>query len=535
LRRSLVLLLAGVTLSVFLRLLPTVVTGYPVSVDAWPLVESADVLCRHSDVRIWDDQRLDSYNNKWPFTILLGALTSKVLGTHPLHTLRILVPAINGLAAVVVVLLVSLYCPSRVSGYISALVYGCAASIVVFTSGVAKEVLAHYFFFLLLWLVSSEVRGVKSLFLLALLSVSLVLTHHMTSFMFFGVSLAILLMKALCWVLGRSDPPPPAMTLAPFAAFTLASVHYVFWGRYGFKLSLTYSEAFTLAMYSLAFFSVPVIFEFRGQPRVLRGLSTSVRVAVEFLLLVVAAVLTLSSTRLYLVAGRQTVTAVDAIIYGFSFMAPLLLIGAYEGPKDLSVWRFLLGPWLAFVLSVIAFPVFTGNPFFTSVLHRLFNFLMMALALFFGVVVYELGRGLTSKLLVSISLILIVLTGVAAQVRALSPLNESSFYRVHHGYEVEGFKVIAGFCERGASIVGGAKVSYFYTLYPLSVNTGRAVILALRGKAPPRGSLVVLSRDNLEKGVVVSLDVNRFTREGLNRLGDMDKVFGNGYVYAYRV
>ena len=217
------------------------------------------------------------------------------------------------------------------------------------------------------------------------------------------------------------------------------------------------------------------------------------------------------------------------LIYHINFLnlALALLVAGHRGPSNLEVERYLIGPWLASTLSLVACSALSGSSLLGSLVHRAANFAAIGLAMYFGVVSGE-ADGKVGRALVLGALILVVASGVAAQTRILAGLDRTSFYWLYRGGETVGF-------ERAASLLGefaaDDKVSYYLKLRGVSVDVAEMAEFALEGEKP-RGYLVLYA-ENLEKGVVAALDVIPLCPEAREALDSMALYYDSGFVYIY--
>ncbi|MEM3554117.1 MAG: hypothetical protein QW658_04080, partial [Candidatus Bathyarchaeia archaeon] len=192
--RSLYIFLA-LSIALVLRLYPTIVSGLPFSVDAWSPIRNTELLIEYTPIRL-DDEVFDGYNNYWPGVSLFGAVFSQVTGIRPINLMATIVPLAGGLTVLFFYALISRLSQSHKLAFFASILLATAFPYTLFMSGVTKETYANpiYMLSILIFLGSSKWRKIL---LFTIVSVALVLSHHLTTLVTIVVLASITLASSI--------------------------------------------------------------------------------------------------------------------------------------------------------------------------------------------------------------------------------------------------------------------------------------------------------------------------------------------------
>lgn len=508
-RSSAFLIFAVIVFLVLLRLVPAYVSGSLFSTDVWPLFRGANALL--GGARLWDDRSFDGYNNHWPGVMLLAAVLSSVTG---LETRAVFAYALTAWFSAS--LFITLYAflrrffPAAASA-VGVLAAGLIPSFAVFTSSPLKEVMAYPMFsaFLLL-VIGGGLRGVRDLFVLALLSAGMAVTHHLGSFMLAGFLVSFALVRLVYWLKGVYRVRPCVVCLlVPAAVLGAVFAAYFFtFGSTGLRLGIGASVVLNYLMYFLVIYIGFLVFAGVG-----RGSYLVVLVAVS-----AAAAVALGSYVFFLPGIAVSSSSVIWYVIPVATYLAILL----PGVRDVRA-RVLVAGFGLFVIVNVAFVVL-GEPIFAGLFHRFADYVFLPVAV---LAAYWVRRGGVRGVATVGAVVLAGLSCVAVLAGLLGGWDASSYW-VYWGGEVAGFSDIVALAG-DSCLVGDEKVRYF-AISLAEVDPGPVLKMLFLGEGPPPDSVFILYVGNYGQGFVAGL--NTYDVRGLFSSGSFDRVYDNGYVEA---
>lgn len=493
-----------------LKLYPTLITGLPFSIDSWPLIRQVELLVENPNTIIWDDTLFDGYNNHWPGSIIYGAIGSIVLGCRPIDFMRIMAPVINGLGVLVLIVLVKRITRSNYISYISGLLIGIMPSILVFTSGVTKETFTHILFYSLLLSVTLEST------ILLVLSTSIVIYHHLTSF----IALLVLLeriviskaMNIMGYFNGRQTSIKPVVIL-----FIVILVHYLLVGSVSLKIGLSFHSLLKLFLYLFGFtvFAIMIL-----TIKLIRQKNILLLIIVSELALLAVVVY----STMYSIASGIPPLGIEVLLYGFILLlSPIALYVYMRNDRILGEARYLVYGWITATFSLLFYSIFGGEAVFSSIPHRIANFLIMALALAYAVALARTSK----KLIVFIVLGIIILNSFIVVQRIIQGSDEVSYYWRFYQEEYLGMKYVRMFYNN--TIIGDTKVWYLAKYFDIRVFHIYSVTSSLENRVL-KDILLFLYNDNFKRGFLTSLATIDSGTILPSITSTSDRILSNNYV-----
>ncbi|MDW8011104.1 MAG: hypothetical protein RMH84_05890 [Sulfolobales archaeon] len=137
------LVLVLVVVSALIRILPPLVAGSYFSTDVWPLIKSTSKIVENPEIKIWNHEELGDYHNRWPASILSGAVYSVITGSDSSTFFRY-----TGVTTISICLTLLTYATlakfvGERRAFASSLALSALPSFTVFTSVVLKEVYSY--------------------------------------------------------------------------------------------------------------------------------------------------------------------------------------------------------------------------------------------------------------------------------------------------------------------------------------------------------------------------------------------------------
>jgi hypothetical protein len=343
-----------------IRLYPTLITGMPYSTDSWPPIRNTELLLELTPIDLRSNA-FDGYNNYWPANSLFGAVLSLLLGVEPRQAMPVTFPVLGAFAVLIFYVLVEDFTGSEVA-LMASLVFGTALSHTILTGAVTKETYANPLY-LLLVLAFLRLQGARQMFLFALASVALALTHHLTPV----VTIAFLSSMALARLLVglRRGLRPPGLDIplvGILAIVTLAD--YLLYAYPGFKLQLTPSDWISAISYQLFAFVIASYVAFKGPNPLLFSASLAIPLSLS--------IVTFRTP----IASGAPVLPPHYLIYAAPLLlaTPLSCLGLKVTPSKSFIF------WLASVLGLGGYAVFWNPIVGVSLAYRMINFMWPPLA-----------------------------------------------------------------------------------------------------------------------------------------------------------
>ena len=363
--------MAIVAVTVLIRLYPALVTGMPFSIDAWPLLYDAETIERYTPIPL-EAAVLDSYNSFWPGSIFTSLVSAIVLGVDVGGLMAILYPAINGLGTAVFIYVLG----RRAAGEFAAISASAISALLYpaffMGAGVTKEAYTFTLYLATMYIVLYAGRWADSI-PLVILSLGLVLSHHLTTFMAF---ISLLTIGSIYLARGRLRGLVAVSSAATL--FIMAYLHYIGLGHLGLRLP----EFIPETLISMGAYLTIFIFLGYIHPGTRRE---GVRLTMNILALSIVLV---ALSYLVLVMGLTTGEPILEVRH-FTYSIQYILLGilAYVATTKVGSSHSGIGiySWFLGVSWIIVYSLFGGNPFFQALIYRFIDFLIPPLALLAGI------------------------------------------------------------------------------------------------------------------------------------------------------
>ena len=358
--------------ALLIRLYPYTYTGLPFSIDAWPLLKGAEALVNYSPVDFENSTLFDGYNNYWPAVMVFGAEGSLILNLNVKAFMGLFVPIAAALSVLTVYTITLSITRSRLHASIASTVLAFAPSHVIFTAGVTKETLANPIYLTMILMLLSPKAGTSAMGLWLILSLALVSTHHLTTFIALGIITSIAVLKTVLAV-KTAQKPSPLLLAKPVILGLVTLLYYYGYALRGFKFDISMSEWISAFSYQLLFFTV-ILYQTLRSNALARpsshsrtGLLTSIGLFTILLL----------STHTPIVPGAPEIP-LRYLLYFFPYIFSPLLVAI--GLRELGESRYIIKGWLGVVLALEAYSLFSRSQLSLSLLYRGLNFLYPPLA-----------------------------------------------------------------------------------------------------------------------------------------------------------
>ncbi len=204
-RHRAILVSIPLSVAIILRLYPYFLYGVPWGTDAWPLIRNANELLLHSPTTLGGNPVFDSYNIYWPAASLFGATGSLIFGIPAIEVISIMVPLAAALATLFFFLIAERLTKNSLVACIASLFFASAGFDAIFTASATKETFAYPFFALAILILLIKV-DVKSTITFALVSITLALSHHVTTLILLTIVGAIVVSDSILSFAGYTKP-----------------------------------------------------------------------------------------------------------------------------------------------------------------------------------------------------------------------------------------------------------------------------------------------------------------------------------------
>ena len=484
-------------------------SGLPFSIDAWPLIHDSKILYRDSPISL-DSELFDGYNNYWPGSILLSTISSILMGLSPMLMMAYLFPFVNGLG------MITLYVLLRRLGFqwsqavIGVLMASTLYPLFFFGAGVTKETLAFTMYLTLILLIMRD-RGLSRGFLASIpLSISLVLTHHLTLFITVLIILSIFLYHITRL---RLNPSIYTLSILLFL-IAIGSIHYILLGSRGLRFpSMRPELVLSLGSYIVIYMFTATYLSYGGGGGRYNAIFKSIT----------AFILTLGIIYYTAVLGYSDITprlSIDYLLYGlpYAFIASIA-VGGFRYIRSLESGLSLLY-WLCILLAISTYSIFGGDPFFTPLIPRLINFIIIPFAALASTALYLLGG---RRRIISIIILILLMVSAPSVYAAYKAYYEYDSYLGYNWRNSRGMLSTAEWIieyNPFLTVAGDTSVKYlFHDYYMFRYSPGREYIDG--GKAKSDTVFIYywsMSRNGYNSGTFsrISLDTMR-----LNNLYDI--------------
>jgi len=372
------MLLAVITSSALIRLLPYMVSGVPYHTDTWALLSIMELLVSKTPAPLTPQSGFDNYEIFWPGASLFSAIYSAVTNLRPINLMPFTIPLINALSTLMIIPLLRGLGVGQVTSLLTALLLGLAGGEALLGAGVTKEAYALPLLVTTLMLLNLGLlrNDVKAHYVMLVSYVTLVMTHHLTSV----VAITLLTYLLLSYLprsrwLGRSLPN----AVATLVTAALILITYVFkHSIHAFPIIPHLQEADVI---SLIGYEVTAALPLWLCIASRKALTRFVQLWLLASSLAVLALITLA-TRVQVVAGAPQVSLNDITLlspYIATALLAILGIGALGRSGNLVLFNFV-GLWITGLLGIEGYMIF-GTPGLPGEIYRLANFLYVGVVI----------------------------------------------------------------------------------------------------------------------------------------------------------
>ena len=512
-RESLFLVLV-IVFAVVARLAPAIAFNNPFSTDVWPLIRLTRVVVEDPSARIWNDTQFDGYNNRWPAVILSTSIACVITGISVEHVYSFLYTVAIAVASVALLYCVLSFASNRKAALAAVLYYVAAPPLLIFTSTTLKEVYAYPILFSIVLQLAKREFDWRYIVTVTILSLALSTSHHLASVMLIGMSIGILTASTISAIVGElravergALAKQLALVLIALPIFTL---YHLLYGQARVVSVISISDLLSYTLYAVFIYTS---YYLAKQVSVKRAVSISA---------VLAALAATAFVSLHSLVYGVTYSIDDIAIHIVAVSAPLVLLCFLPSAVD-KVRLFVLG--IALFMSVNLLFIYVAKPELATALHRVLNYLPIMNSM---LIAYTY-RGRVAKCIALALVLMTAVCGVVAVARIVFGLDKTMFYWAYRGGDVVGMSRIEALFN--GSVLGDSKVFYF--MYK-RVDSSSLLVALSRGFKGCGDAVVVLHRDNYDKGFVVSLTIQRVGNVSsvVNKLG---KVYDNMYITGFWV
>jgi hypothetical protein len=405
------------------------ISGLPFSTDGWSCIRNTELLLQYTPVSLGNNSIFDGYNNYWPANSLFGAVFSQATGLSAINAMAVGIPLAGALTIPLFYVLVRRITENTKIALIATALLATAYPYALFTAGATKETFANpiYVSVILIFLLAPSW---KRTLLFSTASVALVLSHHLAALITISVlaSLTIALFYSKAGKIHNSIKSSVGL-LGIISAVTAA--YFGFYAYKGLTLSLTPSDLLTIGAYQLVALAITLFFTskakaFPSRKRTVFGCVVAFILACSFMFLL---------TRKSLVYGAP-ILPLHYFIYVSPYIIalPLMMLsfgGLHERRSALLVPLF----WLAPLVGLEGYAIFSGGPVGLTLTYRTLNFLLVPLFILIGVAFYKLyvfSKGMRGSRILSIGIIATIL--FVASVNSYSVFASVSLQEKYMGY-----------------------------------------------------------------------------------------------------
>jgi hypothetical protein len=379
-----ILILIPLIIALTVRLYPTLISGMPFSTDAWPLIRNTQLLLQNTPVPLGSGI-FDGYNNYWPANQIFGAMLSQITSTPIITAMSLGIPIAAALAIPIFYLLVKKLTENNTVSLIATALLATAFPYALFTAGVTKETFASpiYISLILIFLLK---HTWKTTILFSVISVALVMAHHLTAFL----AVAIMASLTIASFISKKNEYEAVNSYKSNLLYLgilsgLTAVYFVFYASPAFLFTLTASDLLAVGAYNTLLIGVVVYFVLR-----LKKPSRLKTFVSQILALAVAATLLGVLLLTNIVPGAPIIPSFY-ILYALPFFiaVPTMTIALN---RTYQKNRALVFPliWLTTIVAFAAYAIFASPPGGVGFAYRALDFIIPPLMILVAIGAYTL-------------------------------------------------------------------------------------------------------------------------------------------------
>ena len=366
------------------RLYPTVISGMPFSTDAWPLIKNTELLIQNTPIPL-NSNIFDGYNNFWPANQLFGAILSQITTLPAITAMALGIPLAAALTIPIFYLLVKKITQNNAISLIAAILLATAFPYALFTAGVTKETFASPIYISLI-LIFMLKHNWKTALLFCIVSVALVLSHHLTAFLAVGIMTSLSIASFISKK-NKDEKVNSNQSNILFIAIlsSITALYFVLFASPAFMLTITSSVLLSVGAYQI--FVVALILYLVNIAKNFSRIRTIFNCFSGFLLVFV---LMLLVTKIPLLPGAPTLPFYY-FLYALPFIVglPLVIFGLnelYQKNSSLIIPLF----WIITVAAFASYAVFANPPGGLGFAYRSVNFILPPLTILIAIGLYKL-------------------------------------------------------------------------------------------------------------------------------------------------
>jgi hypothetical protein len=405
------------TIAIALRLYPTLLSGLPFSTDGWSSIRNAEQLIANTPVSLTNTNIFDPYHIYGPANSIFGAILTQITSIPPINTMAIGIPIIGALALPIFFILTKKITKDNKIALIATVLLATAYPYTLFAAGVTKETFASpiYISLILIFLLK---HNLKTVLLFTLVSIALVLSHHLTAFLTVTIlaSLAIALFvskKSENQILNSNKTNITLIAI-------LTTITALYFGLHASSAitALSHSDLLTVAAYQTIIIAGILYFINKPRPSKPAKIRTILKCAIAILALTIFLFLV---TKIAILPGTPMMP-LRYLLYALPFIitAPLIIFGLnkkYKKNRSLMLPLF----WLLTPIGIAIYAIFANPPIGLTLAARSINFILPPLAILTAIALQKIIR--TQKhpqgKIVKILVISIILTMAATNTYTL--------------------------------------------------------------------------------------------------------------------
>ena len=531
--RSLYVFLA-LSIALALRLYPTIVSGLPFSVDAWPPIRNTELLIKHTPIHL-DDEIFDGYNNYWPGVSIFGAVFSQVIGLRPVDVMATIIPLTGGLTVLFFYAIINKLSQNHKLAFSASILLATSFPYTLFTSGVTKETYANpiYILSILIFLGSSRWRKIL---MFTIASAALVLAHHLTALVTIAVLASITLATSITRARNGLSFDNSRLLLASILT-AVTALYFILFAYRGLKLTLTPSDIFSIASYQTIAFTAALYLTLKphssSNARTIILCSTSAALV---------SLIALFYTKRPIVPDAPILPS-HYILYAAPFIlaSPLAVLGLGRLREMQYEECMLPFFWFATILGLEGYAVFGNSPLGLTLVYRTLNFLCIPLAILCAAGLDRLymktskPRNQKLKNLMATAALLLIVTLNSYSMYAAVSLQERfmGYFWLYRLQEYNAGSWVSSTCGNNI-IAGDVKFAYLLKYYFGSNVDEFHGLLYLAGKSFSKPH-ILLAYDQMKRNGYVfyggySVDL---PEDWMERAGNLSLVYYNGIVNVY--
>lgn len=526
-------LLLPVIVAFALRLYPYSISGLPYSIDAWPLIKDANLIQQNTPLPL-NAKVFDGYNNYYPIVSIFGVAVAQLTGLRVIDAMALFLPVTGALSVLIFYALVAMLYNEKI-GFVASIIFATAYTLVIFTAGVTKETYANPLYLLLfLIFLHPKIGPLPRLSLFTLTSLTLIATHHFTSF----IAIIVLSSMALAEFINnrRAGLSSDRLRLIlPFLLLAGAALYYELYAIAGFQAPLTASDWLSAASYQVLAFSLTLYFTFNPSKR-----------PIKYTIIECLAVLGATSLIVFLATRRVLLPGAPVLpsgylIYGVPFVtASALVILGYGGQRLASASKHS-GTlfWFAAVLGLEGFAVFGIPGLGFGLAYRTLNFLAPPLATLSGVGLFRIynasNRSGTKKLVKTLAATaLMTITATSCYTVYASVSLQERYLGYFWLYKKPEYEAGAWIVKtvNNQTVAADAKAQ-FLSYFNVSVDVAQG-LKYLTGKTDSKPDILYIYDGMVKNGYVTlasySVDL---PEDWMKRLFTLNLVYSSGNVTVY--